>query len=135
MVSHHGRGPARAHSGSRANAGDGAGRVATARARRGIVSLTVRAFRLALRMLPHDLRTLHGDEMALLFEDELARAQSAGPVAVIGLVLHAFGDLARRAPYERWRRRGRPAPQSRGNRMPSFVSDLRFAVRSSLRQP
>jgi predicted permease len=99
------------------------------------VSLTIRLFRIALRALPGELRVRHGDEMEALFREELARARGAGPFAVTSVVVASCLDLVRRAAYERWRRRGRPAPQPLGHRMPSFVADLRFAIRSSLRQP
>jgi len=99
------------------------------------VSAAIRFFRIALRALPHDLRLRHGDEMETLFRDELARARKIGPLAVTRVTIASYLDLLRRAPYERWRRRGRPAPQRRGHRMPSFLADLRFAIRSSLRQP
>jgi predicted permease len=99
------------------------------------VTLAIRLFRLALRVLPGELRTRHGDEMEALFREELARARGAGPLAVTSVAIASCLDLLRRAPYERWRRRGRPAPQPRSHRMPSFVADLRFAIRSSLRKP
>jgi len=98
------------------------------------VSLSARLFRLTLRALPSELRARHGDEMEALFREELARAREAGPLAAAGVAVASYFDLVRRAPYERWRRRGRPALQPRGNRMPSFFADLRFAIRSSLRQ-
>ena len=97
------------------------------------MSLTLRAFRLALRVLPADLRAAHGAEMEALLVDELARAR--GPIERVSLRLAAFADLARRVPYEHWRRRGRPTLQPRVNRMPSVFADLRFALRASTRQP
>ena len=97
--------------------------------------LAIRLFRLALRVLPTELRARHGNEMEELFRDELERARKAGPLAVTTAAIGSYLDLVRRAPYEHLRRRGRPAPQPRGHRMPSFVADLRFAIRSSLRKP
>src|SRR5690349_17754106 len=73
--------------------------------------------------------------MEALFREELAHARETSPFAVARVAIASYFDLMRRAPYERWRRRGRPALQPRGHRMPSFVADLRFAIRSSLRQP
>ena len=99
------------------------------------MSLTFRLFRIAMRALPAELRARHGDEMEALFREELARARDAGPFAIARVATASYFDLMRRAPYERWRRRGRPALQPRGHRMPSFVADLRFAIRSSLRTP
>ena len=99
------------------------------------MSVAIRLFRIALRALPHDLRSRHGDEMETLFRDEVARARKSGPLAVTRVTIASYLDLLRRALYERWRRRGRPALQPRAHRMPSFVADLRFAIRSSLRQP
>lgn len=99
------------------------------------MSLTMRLYRLALHLLPDELRERSGDEIAELFRNELDRGRAVGPLAAFAVVVSAFADLARRAPYERWRRRGRPAPQHRGPRMPSFIPDLRFAIRSSARQP
>ena len=99
------------------------------------MSVAMQAFRVALRLLPPAVRERYGDEMEAEFRDELVRARGSGRFAALGVIASAFFDLARRAPYERWRRRGRPALQPRGHRMPSFVSDLRFAVRSSTRQP
>jgi predicted permease len=95
----------------------------------------MRAFRLALWALPGSLRADYGNEMEELFARELDRARDSGPLHVLAVTVSAFADVLRRAPYERWRRRGRPAPQRVGNHMPSVLADLRFAVRSSTRQP
>jgi putative ABC transport system permease protein len=98
------------------------------------VNLLLPIYRLALRALPASLRAEYGEEMEELFRDELARARARGAFSVCVTMATALADVLRRAPYERWRRRGRPAPQRGGNRMPSVLADLRFAVRSSLRQ-
>jgi putative ABC transport system permease protein len=97
------------------------------------MSLTIRAFRLALRALPADFRAAHGAEMEAMVVDELARARGPWECALVRLA--AFADLVRRVPYEHWRRRGRPTLQPRGNRMPSVFADLRFAIRAGTRQP
>ena len=97
------------------------------------MSLTIRAFRVALRVLPPDLRAEHGAEMEAQLADELERAR--GPLEQLAVRLAAFADVARRGPYEHWRRRGRPRLQPRVNRMPSVLADLRFALRASSRQP
>ena len=101
------------------------------------MSLTMRAFRLALRALPREMRHRYGDAMEEEFREALDRARPRGTVAMLGIIVANLVDIARRAPYERWRRRGRPtpAPQSQGSTMASFLSDLRFAIRSSTRQP
>ncbi|HWC45279.1 MAG TPA: hypothetical protein VG868_04120, partial [Casimicrobiaceae bacterium] len=99
------------------------------------MSVTIRLFRLTLRALPSELRERHGEEMEAHFREELVRARESGPLAATGVAIASYFDLLRRVPYERWRRRGRPALQPRGHRMPSFVADLRYAIRSSLRQP
>src|SRR5205085_7735513 len=75
-----------------------------------------------------------GDEIKELLVEALARARSNGPLGPTLARLSAFADVFRRAPYERWRRRGRPRLQPKVNRMPSIVADLRFAIRSSTRQ-
>ena len=79
------------------------------------------------------LGAAHGVEMEALLVDELARARR--PIDRVSVRLGAFADLARRVPYEHWRRRGRPTLQPRVNRMPSVFADLRFALRASTRQP
>ena len=98
------------------------------------MSLGIRLYRLALHALPSSLRAEYGEEMEELLRHELARARERGAFSVCVTMAGALADVLRRAPYERWRRRGRPAPQRRGNRMPSVLADLRFAIRSSLRQ-
>lgn len=99
------------------------------------MSLALRGYRLALRLLPADLRASFGHEMEALLRDEVARAHGVMPVALV--YVSAYADLLRRLPHEHWRRRGRPAPApQRGmHRMSSLLADLRFAIRSSLRQP
>jgi predicted permease len=101
------------------------------------VSVVLRTYRLALRTLPAEFRAAYGHEMETLLRDEVERARIRGVLAVALVYLSAFTDLLRRLPYEHWRRRGRPAPvPPHGvNRMTSVAADLRFAVRSSLRQP
>ncbi|MEP6491877.1 MAG: ABC transporter permease [bacterium] len=92
-----------------------------------------RTYGAMLRLLPGSLRDKYGDEMAQAFGDELAAAQRRGSLAALGTWLRALSDVARRAPYEHWRRRNQPRPKE--HRMHSFLSDVRFAVRSFARQP
>ena len=90
-------------------------------------------YRALLRLVPTELRELHGDDMEEVFLKELTSARGRGTVAALGVWLSALGDIVRRAPYEHWRRRGRRRPKE--HRVHSFFSDLRFAVRSFARQP
>lgn len=67
-----------------------------------------------------------------MFVDELRSARARGFGASVATWVLAMTDIARRAPYEHWRR---PHIQvRRESRMHSFLSDLRFAVRSFARQ-
>src|SRR5262249_48222726 len=80
-----------------------------------------------------ELRTLYGDEMVDLFIAELHA--SANTVATIRVIASSFADLIRRAPYEHWRRRGRPILKNLEEPKMSFLlADLRFAIRSFSRQ-
>jgi predicted permease len=97
------------------------------------MSAALHTYRLLLRLLPADLRDAHGEEMEESFLEEIAVAYARGPISVFHVWLSTTADLLRRTPYEHWRRRGRPRPQV--NRMPSVIADLRFALRSSMRQP
>jgi len=75
----------------------------------------------------------HGAEIEGVFASELTHARARGPLAHLSFVIAATWDLARRAPYEHWRRRGRRTNEE--SSMQSFLADLRFAVRSFTRQP
>ena len=91
------------------------------------------AYRALLMLLPEDMRDRDGAEIAALFAEGAAAARSRGPLAHLWFVIAAAWDLARRAPYEHWRRRGRRSNEE--SSMRSFIADLRFAVRSFSRQP
>jgi putative ABC transport system permease protein len=92
-------------------------------------------YRLLLRLAPADLRAAHGDEMVELFTADLEAARERGLMPATRVLLGGISDLARRAPYEHWRRRGRPMLQGIGKPATSFFfADLRFAVRSFARQ-
>ena len=94
----------------------------------------VRGYRALLRLLPRDMRERHGAAIESLFAEEAAAARRRGLGAFIAFVAAAAWDVVWRAPYERWRRRGRrSAPQEAIMR--SFLGDLRFAARSFGRQP
>jgi predicted permease len=79
------------------------------------------------------MRERDGAEMATLYSDELTAARERGLGAQLAFLIGAVWDIARRAPYEHWRRRGRRPSEE--NSMRSFFADLRFAVRSFSRQP
>ena len=96
-------------------------------------SVADRVFHGLLYLLPAEMRVRDSAEIEALFAEEVVLARRKGRLAVLSLVITAAWDIARRAPYEHWRRRGR-----RGNEestMRSFFADLRFAVRSFSRQP
>jgi len=78
------------------------------------------------------MREEYGEILDAAFEHELrdARATGASPFLVW---IRAASDVVRRAPYEHWRRRGRP--NRREHRMWFFLADLRYAVRTLTRQP
>ena len=96
-------------------------------------SLSARLFRALMHVLPEDMRDRDGSEIEAMFLDELEAARSGGRSARARLLVAAAWDVARRAPYEHWRRRGRRTNQE--SAMRSFIADLRFAVRSFSRQP
>jgi len=97
------------------------------------VTLSRRAYRVLLRFVPAEMRDLHSKEMEDAFVDELSVARHRGFLPAVRVWIFALGDIARRAPYEHWRRRDRQ--QAKEHRMHSLVSDLRFALRSFVRQP
>ncbi|HEX6049991.1 MAG TPA: ABC transporter permease [Gemmatimonadaceae bacterium] len=94
----------------------------------------VRAYRTLLHLLPTDMRARDGAAIASLFAEEAAEARRRGRAAFVVFVLASAWDVMRRAPYERWRRRGRRSG-AREAIMGSFLGDLRFAARSFGRQP
>jgi predicted permease len=96
-------------------------------------SAAARIYRAVLLLLPTDMRDRDGPEIEALFVDEWGAAASRGVLAQIWFAIAAAWDVARRAPYEHWRRRGRR--RSEESAMRSFFADLRFAARSFTRQP
>src|SRR5688572_9265073 len=146
MVPHHDARPTRPGSGDRANAAGRHGRAATPRRRDGAVRraivttsgrrvrLAVAAYRMLMRLLPADMRARDGAEIEALFIDDATDARGRGLAPYVAFLVISAWDVLRRAPYERWRRRGR-RPATREMLMRSFLSDLRFAVRSFGRQP
>lgn len=88
--------------------------------------------RVLRRLMPRGLREKYGDEIESLLDEELAAARARGAWPWIRSCSGVAFDAARRIAYERVRqlRRG-----SRENLVPSFVADLRFALRSFRRQP
>lgn len=91
-----------------------------------------RLYRLLLRLLPGDLYRAHGEEMAELFEGELAAARARGRGAALLTSLIAVWDLIRGAPREHLRRRRHCRP--REHPMQAVFGDLRFALRTFSRQ-
>jgi predicted permease len=79
------------------------------------------------------MRERDGDEIQALFAEQIASARAMGRLRVVSLIIAAAWDIARRAPYEHWRRRGRRRNEE--SSMRSFLADLRFAIRSFGRQP
>jgi predicted permease len=101
--------------------------------RRTAPHLLGRLYRAMLRALPTDMRDRDAAEIEAMFRDGLEAAQSRGALASLWFVSAAFWDIARRAPYEHWRRRGRRPHEE--STMRSVLADLRFAARSFGRQP
>ncbi len=88
------------------------------------------AYRLLLRLLPAELRT-YTDDMTALLAAELGRVRGNARASMMTWFAAAW-DVVRRAPHEHWRRRHLGA--HREGRMRSFITDLRYAVRSFARQ-
>jgi putative ABC transport system permease protein len=95
-------------------------------------SLAGAIYRLILLLLPAAMRDRVGVEIERLFLIELRAARARGIGPWLGTWLCATWDVVRRAPREHWRRRGRRAPEEQS--MHSFLSDLRFALRTFARQ-
>src|SRR5687767_4959206 len=98
-----------------------------------MLALAAATYRLLLRLLPEEMRRRDGADIDAMFVDEATAARARGVFALMGFVIAAAWDLARRAPYEHWRRRGRRRNEE--SPMHSFFADLRFAARSFSRQP
>ena len=100
----------------------------------GRMRLASRVYRMLLRLLPADMRQRDRVEIEALFIDGATDARRRGLAPYVAFLAVSAWDVIRRAPYERWRRRGR-RPVTQEMLMRSFLSDLRFAVRSFGRQP
>ena len=103
-------------------------------ARRPSRAFAARAYRVLLHLLPREMRDRDGMEIEALFVEGAAASREQGILAFLGFLIASGWDVVRRAPYERWRRRGRPRGREE-HMVQSFVSDLRFAARSFARQP
>jgi predicted permease len=90
-----------------------------------------KAYRVLLRLLPRNLRAVHGDDMVASFTEELVSARRRGRVAWAATWAAGALDVLRHAPREHWRRRH---DQPRVRTMPSIGADLRFALRTFARQ-
>jgi predicted permease len=96
--------------------------------------ISARFYRALLSLLPAEMRDRDGDEIQAMFVEEASAARARGSLPAIWFAIRAASDIARRAPYEHWRRRGR-RPETEELTMRSFLADLRFAIRSFGRQP
>jgi predicted permease len=90
------------------------------------------AYRAWLRLLPGAFRERHGHEMEAMFLEALIRARESGVTSVLRVWVLAAWDILRRAPVERVRGHTRATKR---RRVPVFIPDLRFALRSFRRQP
>ena len=83
-------------------------------------SFVVRFYRALLFLLPADMRDRDAAEIEALFADELSAARSSGLLAQLWFAIASALDIARRAPYEHWRRRGRRPNEE--STMRSFIA-------------
>src|SRR5262245_42113025 len=97
-------------------------------------SPSARFYRGLLSLLPAEMRERDGDEIEAMYIEEASVARTRGRPSAIWFAVRAAWDIARRAPYEHWRRRGR-RPEPKDHTMRSTLADLRFALRSFGRQP
>ena len=97
-------------------------------------SMSARFYRALLTLLPSEMRERDGTEIEAMLVEEASAARARGRLSAIWFAISATLDLARRAPYEHWRRRGR-RPNNEEHTMRSTLADLRFAIRSFGRQP
>jgi predicted permease len=96
-------------------------------------AIVLRAYRRLLHLLPEHVRREHGAEMVEMLEEELDSARARGRWAYSVTSAAVLWDIVRRIPYEHARRA--ITHGTREPRMQSFLSDIRFAVRSFARQP
>jgi predicted permease len=91
-------------------------------------------YRVLLRLVPRRLRRRHAGDMEALFLDHLNAARERGGNAEMRAWAHATGDVLGAAVREPLRRRSRTpkSPQERRTKM--VGSDLRYALRSLMRQ-
>src|ERR1700722_5016704 len=96
-----------------------------------------RLYRAFLRLLPRELRDAYGEEMLALLALQLGDARERGRGAYLRAAIAGLPDLVHRSAHERWHRRPRPRSPSSTSEQPmsSLVADLRFALRSFVRQP
>ena len=93
--------------------------------------LAVRWYRVLTRCLPEPVHREYGAEMEELFTEQWNAARRRGRLPAFGFWLRAMWDAARQIPREHWLVAGR---YSQEDSMHTFISDLRFALRSFSRQ-
>jgi predicted permease len=93
--------------------------------------LAVRCYRVLIRCLPASVRLEYGAEMEEMFAEQWNAARRQGGLAAFRIWFRAMWDAARQIPREHWLVAGR---YSQEDAMHTFVSDLRFAIRSFSRQ-
>jgi predicted permease len=92
-------------------------------------------YRALLRLGPRSLRLRHGEEMADLFLDALARARARGPAAVGRVWSAAVWDLLRASIARPFSRRHPRLPQPvHERRLLMLGTDLKYTLRSLARQ-
>ena len=93
--------------------------------------LAVRSYHALIRCLPASVRQEYGAEMEDMFAEQWNAARRRGRLPAFGVWIRAMWDAGRQVPREHWLVAGR---YSHEDSMHTFVSDLRFAIRSLSRQ-
>ena len=91
----------------------------------------IRAYRALIRWLPASVRNAYGDDMVALFTEQWTAARRIGRVRAAAIWCRGVWDALRHIPREHWLVAGR---YSHEESMHTFLSDLRFAIRSFSRQ-
>ncbi len=96
------------------------------------------AYRLLVRALPKDFRARHSDDLMDCHVDAWrSEALGRGPITRMAFWMRAFGSILRTVIGQRWKASREPGgPQGqRGAGWDSWIQDLRYAVRQSVRRP
>ena len=116
------------------------------------MSTAVRLYRMATRLLPPEIRREHGDEMVLVFSQQLTRAWGRSVLAAARLMgrealdltrvvgrewrLELFGrDGVRVARHRGGRTGNRGTRKGKGDWMGTLTQDIRHGIRALLRRP